>query len=466
MQSVAELKKTAQEIRSELLPLNLTHQQKLDFLRYLPKQQRQSLFRNLNIFLFDYQIIPSGMWRYYIFQAGRSAGKTYTGGIWAAQKLRIPNTIVALCAPTYKDVLRKQLPSILCWFDADEIKKPFNKDDQTVKFKNGSLLYVLTSMDDQRGDNIEFLWCDEVCLWADGLAEKAEWRFDVLDAAVRGGLHPQTLITSTPVSFPLFWKWQQEIDNQNPLYGFSGGSMYDNPTLPASYIQSQEEKHKHNPLYRDQEILGKLVTVNPSALFQPEWIDNYRISLQQFESQIKRRLIEIKSIIISIDPAVTNGKTSDMTGIIVLAQDFANHIYVLEDHTAKSSYDAWAQLVRNLFHSYQKDYNNVRIICEVNQGGDLVAGNLIHLDKSLKPFIKEIHASKGKLLRAEHPAAKYERGKVHHIGSFPALERQMLNYTGDRRESSPDHLDALVHGINYLITKPKQARDLANLGSW
>jgi predicted phage terminase large subunit-like protein len=165
-----------------------------------------------------------------------------------------------------------------------------------------------------------------------------------------------------------------------------------------------------------------------------------------------------------VDPAVTNGKTSDETGIVVLAQAFNGDIYIWHDKTGKYSPHEWAKLVRALFKHYHQHFPDTRIVCETNQGGDLVVSNLNSIDHDLTKHIDTIHASKGKLVRAETAAAKYQRGKVHHIGYFDKLERQMTNYTGDTKMGSPDAMDAMVHGINSLFVAPNfTVRDLSVL---
>jgi phage terminase large subunit-like protein len=69
------------------------------------------------------------------------------------------------------------------------------------------------------------------------------------------------------------------------------------------------------------------------------------------------------------------------------------------------------------------------------------------------PF-KAVHASRGKVVRAEPIAALYEQGKVHHVGSFAALEDQMCAFTSDfdrgRSGYSPDRVDALVWALSEL----------------
>jgi len=66
-----------------------------------------------------------------------------------------------------------------------------------------------------------------------------------------------------------------------------------------------------------------------------------------------------------------------------------------------------------------------------------------------------VHASQGKVARAEPVAALYERGRVHHLGAFPALEDELCglvsggDYQGPGR--SPDRADALVWGLTELM---------------
>jgi phage terminase large subunit-like protein len=56
-----------------------------------------------------------------------------------------------------------------------------------------------------------------------------------------------------------------------------------------------------------------------------------------------------------------------------------------------------------------------------------------------------------KVTRAEPVSALYEQGKVHHVGSFPALEDQMVTFTADRAgDTADDRVDALVWALSEL----------------
>ena len=74
-----------------------------------------------------------------------------------------------------------------------------------------------------------------------------------------------------------------------------------------------------------------------------------------------------------------------------------------------------------------------------------------------------VRATRGKILRAEPIAALYERGLVHHVGEFPALEDQMCSFTGDPKEKSPDRLDALVWALTELAGGANSEPEVGNI---
>ena len=75
--------------------------------------------------------------------------------------------------------------------------------------------------------------------------------------------------------------------------------------------------------------------------------------------------------------------------------------------------------------------------------------------------VKLVHASRGKIARAEPVAALYEAGRVRHCGSFPKLEDQLSGmliggeYAGPNR--SPDRADALVWAFTELLLRRSSA---------
>ena len=83
-----------------------------------------------------------------------------------------------------------------------------------------------------------------------------------------------------------------------------------------------------------------------------------------------------------------------------------------------------------------------------------------------------VHATRGKIVRAEPVAALYEQGRIKHMAALPTLEDQMCEFTPDldrsrpKRDStnpasagrggahsSPDRADALVWAFTELLVE-------------
>jgi phage terminase large subunit-like protein len=87
------------------------------------------------------------------------------------------------------------------------------------------------------------------------------------------------------------------------------------------------------------------------------------------------------------------------------------------------------------------------MVAESNQGGEMVSLTINTIQNA--PTVRLIHASLGKVARAEPVAAKYEQGLVHHVGFFPDLEDEMCSYVAGAK--SPNRLDALVYALSELM---------------
>jgi phage terminase large subunit-like protein len=164
---------------------------------------------------------------------------------------------------------------------------------------------------------------------------------------------------------------------------------------------------------------------------------------------------DLDRIVVSIDPAVTSKEASDRTGIVIAGCKRIRgevHYYVLDDRSAIASPYEWANAAINAYREYEAD----RIVAEVNQGGDMVAQIIRNVDSSVS--FRAVRATRGKIVRAEPIAELYERGLVHHVGDFPALEDEMCEYCGFENEKSPDRMDALVWGLTELSCRGAGSR--------
>ncbi len=184
---------------------------------------------------------------------------------------------------------------------------------------------------------------------------------------------------------------------------------------------------------------GVYVAELEGALWRIDTIERCRVD--------RNEVPDLQRIVIAIDPAVSNGENSDETGIVAAGVGTDGHGYLLEDASGRYTPTEWAKKAVSLYRRYNAD----RIVAEVNQGGALVENTLRVIDPNI-PY-KAVHASRGKIIRAEPIAALYEQNKVHHAGVFTELEDQMCSFEPGHR-GSPDRMDALVWAFTDLFVQP------------
>ena len=159
---------------------------------------------------------------------------------------------------------------------------------------------------------------------------------------------------------------------------------------------------------------------------------------------------------VAVDPATTSGAAADECGIVVAGvqssgppQDW--RAFVLADCTVRGQGPSgWARAAIAAMEQFGAD----RLVAEVNQGGQMVQEVIRQIDP-LVPYMG-VHATRGKVARAEPVAALYEQGRVRHLPDLDALEDQMTRMTarGYEGAGSPDRVDALVWALHELMIAP------------
>lgn len=426
---------------------SLSPQERRTYIQNSSKIEIQALYSMPELFLFDKQIPPPTFWRYHLYMAGRGSGKTFAATSWLYSKILHGAKEVAIMGPDFATLVKEIQPTFESHFPPD--KKPkYNGHYHYYRCYNGAIVKCYTSEQEVRGGNIEYGITEEICKWCDGNQAKIEERFDLFDLAVRIGKNPQIFNASTPKNLSWFRKFIQKIDEKDPLYSLSTGTTFDNIYLSEAAKLAYDKKFIGRR--RQEEIYAKLLLDVEGALWTSEMLSKaHGITQQFFQSQLNKEELFIERLVIAVDPAVTNKESSDETGIIVAALCSDGHIYILEDASGKYSASEWAKKVIQLYHIYEADV----IVAEVNNGGDLIKSNIKTFDQYAK--VKEVRATKGKLIRAEPIAALYEEGWVHHIdtdiniNSFEELEEQLQTFNG-QSDVSPDRLDALVWALHEL----------------
>ena len=370
-----------------------------------------------------------------LFLAGRGFGKTLTLSYDATiYCLLNPNSIVGVVAPTYSDlkkIIFQGESGFLNIIDRELLANSgYNKTDNQIEFYNGSKIIGFPAIepDRLRGNNFHRAYCDELASW-----RYATETFDNLMMALRLGESPKCIITTTPRPIELIKQLVVRADTKV----IKGNTFENADNLAPSTIKMLKERYSGTRLGQ-QELYGQILEDVEGALFNSANIEQSRIEVTP----------DMQRIVIAVDPAVTANSNSDETGIIVAGRGVDNHFYILEDKSGVFSPDVWIKRAIELYYKFDAD----RIVCEVNNGGDLIE-KLLRVQDVNVPY-SSVRATRGKMLRAEPISALYEQGKVHHVGYFKELEEQMCSYTPDTIKS-PDRLDALVWGITSLMNSGK-----------
>jgi len=405
----------------------LPAKKKLRFLESLSTDELMDLRSNWDFWARPNQREPITPYLTWIILAGRGFGKTRTAAEWVISKAeKNPGCRIGLIGATTADtrdiMIKGESGLIECQTASNPLK--YVPSLRTIKWANGSIgiTYSAEEPERLRGPQHHYIWGDEYCSW------KRKDTLDMADFGLRLGLMPHKIITTTPKPSKEFKK---VLAGSRTI--ITKGSTFDNESnLPPSFLDHMEDKYGGTTLGR-QELYAEVMDQAEGALFTRINIDKNRVD----------RHPKLSSLIVAVDPAVTNNETSDETGIVV-AGAVERDFYVLEDSSLKASPDQWARKVVDLYHRYNVDY----VVVEKNNGGDLLALVMKTVDPSIR--IKEVHASKGKYARAEPIAALYEQNRVHHVGVFEELEEQMCTWTIENKKESPDRMDALVWAIAFL----------------
>jgi phage terminase large subunit-like protein len=214
-------------------------------------------------------------------------------------------------------------------------------------------------------------------------------------------------------------------------------TSHDNPHINKDALE--EITGDMTSLAYQQEILADDLDSDPRALW------NFHMIEDSYIESIRRDYLV--RIVVAIDPAMTATDESNQTGIVVCGVDGNGIGYVLEDLTLTGSPAQWATCAIDAYDRWGAD----RIVAETNNGGDMVEHTIRTVDSTVS--YKKVHASRGKLTRAEPIAALYEESQVKHVGMFAELEDQLCTYVPG--QDSPDRMDALVWAFTELMIKRK-----------
>lgn len=416
-----------------------------------------------------------------LYGGGRSGKTTFLMFIIFMRALKEPNSFHVIIRDTHtsmKSSIFEQTITKLLSFDNfkdlknhPDLKK--NKQDLTITFPNGSIIYCYGLNTENAVERI--LGNEYSTIYYNECSSLDYSRITPLRSrlAQKTSLNNKFFYDFNP-PLKTHWTYKYFIEQKDPIMGhelpnkdefyLAKVNPIDNLTnIDEFYLKEQEYAgSEHKKRFVDGDFQDEI----KGALFTASMIDaaNQNNLTGKTINEIRNILSQI---VIGIDPAVTTSDTSDKTGIVVCGSN-GYDFFVLEDKTGHYKPIEWAGIIYQLYDKWSAN----AVIVETNQGGDLLRENIKSFGQRYGNNrylnIQEVRAVFGKRIRAEPIATLYARNKVKHIQYFAEnqddktqgkkeqvhglldLQYEMLSFTGDKNQKSPDRLDALVHGLQYL----------------
>ena len=413
------------------------------FLQSLSADEAEILHADWRFWAREEQLAPEGVWRIWLFMGGRGAGKTRAGAEWILEGVRKgAMRRVALVGATYADVRDVMIAGesgLLAQGRGEGVR--YEPSKRQVLWPGGAVARAFTAEepDGLRGHQFDGAWCDEFCKWPE-----PQTTLDMLLMGLRIGDDPRAIVTTTPRNVPAF----KALLAMEGVAVTRAGTFANAANLAPAFLEQMRRQYGGTRLGR-QELDAELIEDNESALWRREWIERGRV----------RDWPELRRVVVAVDPPVSTGPEADECGIVVAGISDVGEAYVLADRSVRGLTPLrWAKRAAETYEEFAAD----AILAEANQGGAMV-GEVIR-QAAPEAVVRLVHARRDKRTRAAPAAALYERGLVHHAGSFPELEDQLCQYDGQSWKSgaSPDRLDALVWALADLFpgtaAKPRVRR--------
>lgn len=404
------------------------------------------------------QSIPQHAWRYCGFICGRGWGKSWNIARELNRRVRagmVRN--IALVGPTEertREVCVKFLIDLSPpWFKAVE-------DKGGVLWPNGTRAYVYTSeVEAIRGPNFDHAWLTEVAFWSPTTGKGC---FNNVTTATREGARQIFWDTTSQGKNELVLKLLALHRDDPEVNVLIRGTIFDNEWYDRTYLRSEWKKYAPGRI-RDEEMLGMVFEEAQGALWEQAWLNTSRVEFLPPGHALK---------IVSVDPAVTDGKESDAFGFVVGAL-INDDVYVIEDKSGKYKPEVWGKMIVD---EYERGAAGVVIEVTGNSGG---ANNIMFVIRGSaaprgitvreadldKPFpertdgvlyVKLATARDNKETRAYPAAVLTYQQRVHLLGKLDDLEREFTTWVPGERKS-PNRLDAAARLIVELSGIEREA---------
>jgi phage terminase large subunit-like protein len=407
----------------------------------------------------DNQREPEGDWTIWLIMAGRGFGKTRTGAENLRKRVREGRTrengIIGATAADTRDVLVEGPSGLLAVCPRDE-RPIYRPSLRRLEWPNGTITHTYSAdePDRLRGPQHDFVWGDEYAAWKRVKEATYNFRFG-LRMTPPGGGSPQALLTTTPRPIP---ELRKLIKRRGVV--ITAGSTYENRENLADEFFEEVISEYEGTRLGEQELLGRLLEDIEGALWSSTWFERPGFRLDRSDAP------DMVRVVVAMDPAASNTDESDHSGIVVVGEGIDGRYYVLHSQALRDTPRGRMEKVVELYREHYADH----VVFETNNGGDYLPALLETVDDTVPSRV--VHATRGKMTRAEPISSLYQKGRVSHVNMRPAglpsriwlpagietghelLELQYVTYTGMPGDDSPDVMDAAVWALTDLAIDP------------
>jgi phage terminase large subunit-like protein len=413
-------------------------------------------------------------WRTWFLLGGRGSGKTHAGSAGVIEEARQDKDArILIVGPTWSEIRKTQLegPSGILTLSPPWFRPEFKVSKKELHWPNGAIGFCVPAQTSGkfRGYNCSFGWADEIVAWTKEPIEiykECRRVLRIVTPRMREQELPARLcITTTPAPTELF---RIILGGEDPKERegliLARSTTLDNASnLDPQYLRMALRLLRTTEGQR--EYGGELFFAMDAALYRKVNWDASRVrnleAIPERKAEKFRGLPLFDKVVVSVDPATGEKKTSDLHGIVVVGireeDDGLLHTYVLQDLSLQSPEpSAWARLAVKAVHAW-KDLaprGMTWVFAETNQGGSMVRSTVRQEDASVKYRGKRARQSKA--ARAAPVSSLAEAGLVHMVGKHHKLEEQLKKFTGEEGgHGRDDRADAFAWPI-FMEVVPKR----------
>jgi len=389
-----------------------------------------------------HKILYTSNKRYVYEKGGRGSGKSYAISDYALRLTYDTNRVVLFLRYTMVSASISIVPEFETQMELQECRGDFHVSGSDIvnKTTGSKIIFkgVKTSSLNQTANLKSIQGLTDV-IYDEFEEHPDQESFDKLDESIRSVVASNKIVLVSNALHKHSWQHKQFFEPNGLYYTMTDrvlSTWRDNvENLSDSWHQKRllvKEKNRKKYL-RDFE--GENYDDVEGALW------NYGI--------IKRCSIlpEMKIVVIPVDPAVTSDPDSDEHGILAMGLGYDGNGYVFDDVSGIYTPNGMAMKATGLYNKWNANY----IIGEVNNGGDFIEAVIRSVDNTVG--YKKVHASRGKVTRAEPIVNLYEQGIIYHYGNLDKLEIELTSWNPSKDKKSPNRLDSLVWGFTELLLK-------------